>query len=97
MTFPTRVLFDSVINLRMTRDFGGVGFGVLGLEEGVNLRGAGAARADWVAKTEAIRVVTKAFMVYRRGLRVWLSIHKICRTAIPFLISVLMLQWAGRK
>ena len=34
MTFPTRVLFDSVINLRMTRDFGGVGFGVLGLEEG---------------------------------------------------------------
>ena len=28
MTFPTRVLFDSVINLRMTREFGGVGFGV---------------------------------------------------------------------
>ena len=27
MTFPTRVLYDSVINLRMTRDFGGVGFG----------------------------------------------------------------------
>jgi len=36
MTFPTGVLFDSAINLRhlMTRDFGGVGFGVLGLEEG---------------------------------------------------------------
>ena len=78
MTFPTRVLYDSVINLRMTRDFGGVGFGVLGLEEGIYLRGAGAARADWVAKTEAIRVVAKAFMVCRRGLRVWLSIHKIC-------------------